>query len=157
MSAAEFDVGALEGADRALRELNRTMFGHLIADRASTYCANEPRALPALFKKLRSDCADDPERLSALDCIEEMAVSLIAGEHPSIAAEMGYEVLKPKEDRRRKRKVTLAAALKEAAKTGLHVNGAVIEAGKIELKFGEAADGGAADGETDAWIRKHAH
>jgi hypothetical protein len=39
--------------------------------------------------------------------------------------------------RRRARKPTLAAALKQASKAGQHVSGAVIEDGKIELKFGE--------------------
>jgi hypothetical protein len=39
--------------------------------------------------------------------------------------------------RRGPRRPTLAAALKEASKAGQHVAGAVIEPGKIELRFGE--------------------
>lgn len=41
---------------------------------------------------------------------------------------------------RRPRKVTLAAALKEAAEAGQHVAGAVVDQdGRVELKFGAAA------------------
>jgi hypothetical protein len=40
--------------------------------------------------------------------------------------------------KRRERKLTLAKALKQASKAGQCVSGAVIEDGKIELKFGEA-------------------
>jgi hypothetical protein len=43
----------------------------------------------------------------------------------------------PTKPKRRARKPTLAAALKQASKAGQHVSGAVIEDGKIELKFGE--------------------
>jgi hypothetical protein len=39
--------------------------------------------------------------------------------------------------RRSPRRPTLAAAPKEASKAGAHVSGAVIEPGKIELRFGE--------------------
>ena len=39
--------------------------------------------------------------------------------------------------RRRPCRPTLASALKEASKAGQHVSGAVIEPGKIELRFGE--------------------
>jgi hypothetical protein len=40
--------------------------------------------------------------------------------------------------RRRQRKVTLASALKEAAKAGKRVAGAVVDQdGKVELRFGE--------------------
>jgi hypothetical protein len=41
---------------------------------------------------------------------------------------------------RRARKLTLAKALKQASKAGQHVSGAVIENGKIELKFGGAKE-----------------
>jgi hypothetical protein len=52
--------------------------------------------------------------------------------------------------RRRERKPTLAAALKQASKAGQHVSGAVIEDGKIELKFGKQdADDTAAANEWD--------
>ena len=48
--------------------------------------------------------------------------------------------MRPATARRRKRKVTLAGALKEAAKAGQHVAGAVVDQdGKVELRFGEPA------------------
>jgi hypothetical protein len=50
--------------------------------------------------------------------------------------------------RRSPRRPTLAAALKEASKAGQHVAGAVIEPGKIELRFGEP---GAAQATSDPW------
>jgi hypothetical protein len=51
--------------------------------------------------------------------------------------------------RRRARRPTLAGALKEASKAGQHVAGAVIEDGKIELRFGEP--GAAAVATSNPW------
>jgi hypothetical protein len=58
--------------------------------------------------------------------------------------------------RRRKRKVTLAAALKEASKAGKHVVGSVIEDGKVTLTFGEQEAGDAAADELNKWRKRRA-
>jgi hypothetical protein len=62
------------------------------------------------------------------------------------------EVRTQRPARRRTRRPTLASALKEAVKAGQHVSGAVIEPGKIELRFGEA--GTAPSNPWDAEIEK---
>jgi hypothetical protein len=59
--------------------------------------------------------------------------------------------------RRRARKPTLAAAIKQASKAGVKVAGAVLDpSGKIELKFGEQAASDAAVDELNEWRKRRA-
>ena len=60
-----------------------------------------------------------------------------------------------RERKRRKRKPTLARALREAAKAGVNVAGATIEDGKVSLTFGEAQPEQTND--LDKWMKRHAH
>jgi hypothetical protein len=53
----------------------------------------------------------------------------------------------------RSRKLTLARALREAAKAGVSVAGATIEDGRVSLTFGETAKTGG--NELDDWMGKH--
>jgi hypothetical protein len=59
--------------------------------------------------------------------------------------------------KRRERKPTLAAALKQASKAGQYVSGAVIEDGKIELKFVKpvSGNGAATDVELEEFEAQH--
>jgi len=57
---------------------------------------------------------------------------------------------------RRARKPTLAAALRQAAKAGAKVSGAVLDpSGRVELRFGEQGTGDAKPDDLDQWIAKH--
>jgi hypothetical protein len=56
---------------------------------------------------------------------------------------------------RRPRKLTLAQALREAAKAGVNVTGATIENGKVSLMFGKGAPA-ASENELEAWMASHA-
>jgi hypothetical protein len=63
----------------------------------------------------------------------------------------------PVAKRRRARKPTLAAAIKQASKAGVKVAGAVLDpSGKIELKFGEQAASDAAVDELNEWRKRRA-
>lgn len=59
---------------------------------------------------------------------------------------------------RRARKPTLAAALKQAAKAGAKVSGAVIEDGKVTLNFGEqGTDDMKPSGDANPWDEVLSH
>jgi hypothetical protein len=67
-------------------------------------------------------------------------------------------LLTPKEaicSRRRARKPSLAAALKEAVRAGMSVRSAIVEPERIMLQFGDEAP--APTNELDEWLKKHAH
>jgi hypothetical protein len=134
------------------------IFGHYVADNASICLAQCPEKLHAMFDQFKIGCGADHERLAVIDDIEVMARGL-AGE-TSHRCEV-QPVERPAEtslrsEVSRKRKVTLAAALKAAAKVGRNVSGAVIEDGKIELKFGEPGAGDDAADELSKWRKRRA-
>jgi hypothetical protein len=56
----------------------------------------------------------------------------------------------------KQRRPTLAAALKQASKAGQYVSGAVIEDGKIELKFGKQVASDEAADELAKWRKRRA-
>ena len=62
----------------------------------------------------------------------------------------------PRMPRRRRRKTTLASALKEARKAGAAVSAATIEDGKVTLTFGEPTTSEKRGNDLDEWIVKHA-
>jgi hypothetical protein len=56
---------------------------------------------------------------------------------------------------KRVRKPNLAKAIKEAARAGLSVTGATIEAGRVTLQFGQSCDDNVQGNELDDWLSKH--
>jgi hypothetical protein len=121
------------------------MFGHLVADRASSCLTTRPHDLPELFKKFRADFADDPEWLAIVDGIEETAASFAGRE---LAERMGYRVKrgKAKRPRRKPLDVILTQASKAGNVTSVTVDG-------VELRFGGEHEGEQTN-DLDKWMAK---
>ena len=68
-----------------------------------------------------------------------------------------WDTARPVVRKRRARKPTLAAAIKQANKAGVKVAGAVLDpSGTIELRFGEASADDSAASELDKWRSRRA-
>jgi hypothetical protein len=86
-----------------------------------------------------------PDNFAAADILKRIEASTLAWASAPVAK------------RRRARRPTLAAAIKQASKAGVKVAGAVLDpSGKIELKFGEASADDSAASELDKWRSRRA-
>lgn len=122
---------------RLSRLMDGVLRAQVIDNRSEARLCGDPELVELCGGDKPADFVAAIEHASGLPYYDAMAIMI-----DSIPVER-VEVRRPSVRRKRKM-ISLASALKEATKAGLHVNGAVIEDGKIELKFGslDANDAG---------------